>query len=308
MREFIGWRVEIVQYCIGNMNLGELLDVAFQVFRDHFKALLTVALVAMSPYICLYFAAILSGVWPVLELMVMPTSVDWEQVHPYIVRYYYGYVCIVIMWYIIGTFAGGALTFLIANNYLERPVSEKRALRVAVSKWWPLTKTMVCYGPLFLVLAYIQKVVDFGIRSLIFSFGNNTISYAVVSGVGILLMVLFGFFAVRYFLIFELVILEDLSGRKAFKRSAMLMKGAYGKGFFLLFFHTALSFVAESACKFVSIPLLQLVINFAASILMIIYFVVAGNILYFANRSRHENFDIEILTQRTTDEPSMAAG
>lgn len=289
-----------MQYRIGAMHIGQILDTAFEVFRDHHKSLLTITAVVFGPYMLLYFGSAFSGVWPVFKAMVAYNTGSWDQYGDYSKAYDIGLGTFIFLYMVFATFAGGALALATASFYLNKHVSVHKSIQFMLKRWWPLFKTFLFIMPLYIMSSASMLIIQMSFDV----FGKNVpysgVIFIVVMAIGIVTELIAAFVIGKLCLAINVVILEDLSSWKAIRRSTSLMKGSWWKGVILHLSNFVLVLVFIWVTQFIASDYLLFIVDIAVNIVVDAFFVVASVVLYFSTRSKHENFDIEFMAQYAT--------
>lgn len=289
-----------MRYRIGAMHIGQILDTAFEVFRDHSKTLLAITAVVFGPYLILYFGSAFSGVWPVFKIISAYKAEAWRQYLEYSRAYGIGVAAFILLQMVFDTFVGGALALATASLYLNNPVSVSASILFMLSRWWPLFKTFLIMSPLYILssvnLLIIKIIFDALGRNL--SYPGIIFTFIIVAGVMLTLVLPFIFGKVS--LVLNVVIFEELSGWKAIIRGMSLMKGSLVQGIILHISNFVFVLVAGGVIQFIPFDYLQFTFNIVINIVINVFFIAASVILYFSARSKRENFDIEYMAQYAT--------
>jgi uncharacterized membrane protein len=112
------------------LSMGEILDVSFQLYRRHFAALATVALIC-------------SGL-PVLLSLFIEASGGMLQ-HVWLTLAYYG------VFVVLSAVATAATVFIVSESYLGRPLSAAEALSRAAPLLWRVIGCSILTGLLVMV-------------------------------------------------------------------------------------------------------------------------------------------------------------
>ncbi len=288
-----------MRYRIGELSVGQVLDVSFNVFKDNIKELLLVGLMIFGVLAVITAAVSFFVLYPMISEMeslsqsgLQPTPANvFSMFLPLIV----GALGLGLLWWIALTLAEGAITFSVAGAYLENPVPAKEAVRYALSQWWPLIKTS-----LFVMLRLLLVLIAGGaiVGLMVFALGEG--GAAALLGV-LFFLALFGFLAflfIRYLLSLKVVVLEGVDGREAIGRSATLMKKTYGRAFLLLFLMGVAGNIAGSAANFIPFLPVAILISMAVQLAVYIYTSSMWTVFYFSNRCKHEQFDLMVLSQQ----------
>jgi len=177
------------------LSVGEILDGAFTIYREHFGALVLVAAICGLPALAAAFL-LPEGVAPLLEAVT-------------------GFV----------SFA--ALTWMSAELAFGRRVDVKRGLGIGLRKApWVflcfLAVGLVSAG-IFMLAALVGLLLVSGLQMVMEVSATMRGIGVAVAGIGV--MIVMSLVIVRYFAVAQIVVLEP--GRHVLKRSAELAKGAF---------------------------------------------------------------------------------
>ena len=257
------------------MSVGELIDGAFQVMKRRFATLVTISAVIVVPFGMLSMLVSLSAQADVTtatntDQFGNPT-VDFGDFRTFFV----GVVLVLIIGFVTQTIAAGAITHVVASDYLGSDVETKGAIRVGLARWGALL-----VSGLLLVLGVIG---------------------------GLILCLIPGLFlAVAWTVNTPALIVERIGPAQALGRSLALVKPRWWPtfGFVIL-----LSLMTGIASAMMSVPVGLIWSEGSANVvaagvvdiltrLVITPFTAAATVLlYFDLRVRHEGFDVQILAQ-----------
>ena len=243
-------------YPIQRLTFSGMLDQSFRLLRDHFVAM-TVPFIALHvPYALSLEALGLSnfGADPSAILGIL-----WK------------FLAVLLVFVVAAAFAQLVVTNIVADCYLDRPISIGDAAQRALRTFLPYI------GTSFLVtLAMIPLIV------LII-----TIPVAV-------------YFGVSWMLIGAIVVVEKLYGVAALKRSRALIQGHFWESFALMLVAGLLVSMASGALSiaFAFIPVVGPVLNGIVQAVTASYLTAVLIVLYVDLRCRHENFDLQLLAQQ----------
>jgi len=171
-----------------------------------------------------------------------------------------------------------AITLALAAVYLGRPLPARAALRRSWAKVLPLAGTSL--------LAYI------------------------FIGFGMLLLVVPGIWlAFAYLVTSQVVVIEDLSGRAALRRSSELMKGWKGRGFLISLVAGVLQgvLVGGPAWALHAWPVVDALVGIVMSSLALAFLLAVTAAFYFDLRCRRDGFDLEHLARQVEQAGAPAA-
>ncbi|QJT07434.1 hypothetical protein [Oceanidesulfovibrio marinus] len=288
-----------MQYRVGEMGVGEVFDVSFNVFKDNYKPIATAAALTLLPYMLLVVVTTLGNFVPridqIPELHTPGTStrVMIEAMAPTVllsmVTAFLGYVNAVLMC--------GVLYIISASYYLDTPMRPLVAIRHTLSRWWPVLKTSLMVMLLMFGVMVLFGVAIFALNMLITRSVGNVLQAVIMAAVGVLFLVVMAFIYLRYLLGSNIVMLEGISGRKALSRSANLMRGVYWKGFVIVLILFIGGAVIGYGMSLIPYEPVALFVRLAVNINLYMFGAIVGTILYFSNRCKHENFDLVLLAE-----------
>jgi hypothetical protein len=249
------------------MTTGALLDRAFRLYTSNFSLMLGITAAAYVPFY--------------LIMLVLESSLGVNVQAPSgglsTVLFQIGFM---ILWASIAfPIAGGAATFAISERYLGNDVTIGEALRLALSRFWPLSMAQIT--------ATIR--VMFGFLLFIIP--------------GILWML-------SYSLIVPAILVEGQKSRPSLRRSRDLVKGHRGKVFAVMFVINLLAVILTLGVSMISRMIfntestsgavLTSAINNLMSIFLTPLGIIAAILLYYDMRIRKEGFDLEMLSRAIT--------
>lgn len=251
-----------MSYRLGQLKLGEILDQAIALTRDHFGLLFAIVLVIMIPFNIVAGVVNLS-LMP--ELPPQPTAEDIEafqieqiKILPYTLSIG------VVAGLVVMPLTSAALIWAIAQVYLGKTATVGSAFRQSFKRYWPFLGTSI--------LMYLAIMVG--------------IFMCVIPGIILAL-----FFGLSQYI----VMIENVAGVAALKRSMQLVRAQLGMYFVL----SAVLFVIFAGLGLAGqlIPQIHVrtvvvtFINGAATILA----TAAGVVFYYSCRCSEENFDLYYL-------------
>lgn len=293
-----------MQYRIGELSLGDLLDVGFNVFKDNYKPLLGLALLAFLPVMLVFGVAALFGGVPMISQTDFFPRPGGPPPDPQFLRQNFDAMFITmgassLVMNVCVLFAHGGIILAAASGYLGHPVSAGQALRYSLSQWWAIIKTaFVLVGIVVLVFAAMSAGFMLFARA-VGGHGHFFMIAPLFFGIMIVMVLVF----LRYVLSFTVVILEGVSGFAALKRSATLMKKTYGKTFLLLFLVSIASMIPSGLLNvLVMVPgvpffLVAMGGGMFMQMIVMVFMTIVLTLLYFSNRCKHENFDLVLLAE-----------
>ncbi len=257
------------------MSVGELIDGAFQVMKRHFGTLVKISAVVVVPFGILSMLVSLSAQADPNDFTRTDTfgnqTLDFSELRVFLA----GTLLTVVIGFIAQAIAAGAITHVVASDYLGSEIDTKSAIRVGLARWFALLLSGIL---LFLGVA-----------------------------AGAVLCILPGvFLAVAWTVNTPALIVERIGPAKALGRSLKLVKPRWWPtfGFVLL-----LALMTGIASSMVALPvgfiwqsgsanvIASGVVNILTSLAITPFTAAATVLLYFDLRVRHEGFDVQILAQ-----------
>ena len=269
------------------MSIGDILDRTIRLYRRGF--LHNLAIVAI-PYLLLIPAGVLLG-------STLAFSGDPRMFfRPGII----GVFAILGIAYVWLTFVSmGALARSISERYLGEPPtiggSYSAVLRRTFSLVWAYFLASLVWGGLGILLAVAIPFTMF--------------VSPVLTGVSVVVVVIvLLIFFIRFLLITQIIVIEDVRGIAALQRSSSLMRGNFWRAILILIFSTVVAFVLSFVLDFPGGLLGRLVGGSAGTVISQVFsqlstilvtpvFAIAITLLYYDSRIRHEAFDLEVMAQ-----------
>lgn len=280
----------MASYELQPMSVGEILDAALSIYRDHFGTLVAIMVICQ-------------GVPAVMSVYV--TGAGGVQTYPGV------WLAAVLLSWVGGLFSTGATIWVISEAYLGSEPTAADALRFAVGKAWRI------------FIAGLAKYLVIGLATMVpVTLAMVGIAAAVQSAVAILyvLAVLIGgiwlglVLAAGYSVVLPAVVLEPLPGATdSLGRSWHLTKGSRGRAIILglvTFVFILLPFIVAGAVA-AMFPATQTTVRVAAEVVYpILYPIVACafTLLYYDLRVRKEAFDLQHLSAQLGLEPEASLG
>ena len=280
------------------MQLGEILDGTFHIYRRHFGLFMRLSLVL----ICI---PAIGFVYFLARAMANPIgATNWVQDH--IAATVLLVVGCVLVWITISLLLKAGTIRIISDSYLGHEPSLAAALQFGTGRIIPLLLVAVCKA-LLIILLYIVAVLAFlvvlAVSRLLGAVGILT----TIAGAGGILW-LFAYILCCYALTSMVVVLEDLdSSFDAFGRSVELTRGSRLKVFFtwlvVVVFTAVLPWVIiQGASYFLGpespvVPFLGL-LSIVGGVALAPILPCALTLLYYDLRVRREAFDLQILSDQ----------
>jgi hypothetical protein len=279
------------------MQLGEILDGSFSIYRRHFGLFMRLSLVLIcTPAVV--------GVYFATRAISNPVgTANWVQDH---VAAAIGFGLLVLfVWIMISLLLKAGTIRIISDSYLGNEPSLGAALQFGTARIMPLLFVAICKTLLIFVLyiAMAIAVVVMGVIGRMLGMGGLFLFLG-----GIAALWLFGYVLCGYGLTSMVVVLEDLaSAFDAFGRSAELTRDSRLKVFFTWLVIVIFTNILPSIVVFGISALIgpespiQPFLSLGTIVLGVVLAPIlpcALTLLYYDLRVRREAFDLEILSER----------
>jgi len=250
-----------MRYAIRELKLGEILDQAVNLTKDHFGVLFGITAVLLIPF------GVIGGLIEVSMIPKLPPNPTPEQTMAVVFAVWRATVPIALLGaYVITPITNAALIYAISNAYLEKPISVGRSLKRALQRILALIGTWLLVG-----LAIMG---------------------------GLILCLVPGILAAFWFaLATQVVVIENVGGFAALKRSKQLMAGNIGTIFVLGLLIGLINAGIGFAAVLIPQPHVRVVVNAIVEAVLVIFASAAIVVFYFSCRCKHEQFDLALLAQ-----------
>jgi hypothetical protein len=250
-----------MRYAIRELKLGEILDQAVKLTKDHFGVFLGIVGVLLIPFY------VIGGLLQMAMMPSLPPNPTPDQrVAASMEMLKVATPLALLAMFVVAPITNAALVYGISNAYLEKPISVGESFKRAFQRLLPLI------GTSFLVGLAIMG--------------------------GMILCLVPGILAAFWFLLAtQVVVIEDVAGFAAMKRSKALMAGNIGTifvlGLLLGLINAGIGFAAEVIPQ----PHVKAVANGIVEGILAIFASAAFVVFYFSCRCRHEQFDLALLAE-----------
>lgn len=270
------------------LGIGEIFDVAIKIYRSRFRVLVVSVAVVLAPVFAV--SALIRISIPASDDFLRETQpgatpeFNADKLWPFIA----GTLLIVVLAYLASQIATGACFKAISGAYLDEDSDWRQSLRFARSK----------------------------LGSLVWL----SILTALLSALGLVLCIVPGVYLwVAWSVAAPMLLLEDVPGRKAMKRSRALVKGRWWSvaavlllvailtGIVQAVFIGILAGVAGIGGNDVAIAVADALGQTASGVLITPLSAAVVTVLYFDLRVRKEGFDLELLSRRMGVDPATVA-
>jgi hypothetical protein len=265
-----------MKYEIRELSIGEILDQAITLTKNHFGSFFSVVAVTLLP-IGLIQAGVNIAIMPETPLIPTPeelAAIEKAQMENLPIIGGMGLLVLLVV-----PIANAALVRIVAHSYLGKNTSTGDAVGSAFGLLLPLYWTWM-----------IMAIAVMG---------------------GMILLVIPGIIAAFWFsLTTQVVVVERVSGVAALKRSRNLMRGNVGTVFVLgivlgmisIGMQVGSQFIPQIHAKNLAAVLINCVFTIFSSVAMVVF--------YFSCRCKNEQFDLQLLAQNVAGEATgdVAAG
>lgn len=265
-------RQERMRYVLKEMSLADILDVASQLLKNHFRTLFTISCYMSIP-VGLLHGLTMYWLMPQAGSQTAPADLAANLVPIMVVNLIFVFVIIVV----VQPITNAATISAIASEYLGAPLTHGKAVKYAFQKFWPILLTTIL-AMLFIMAGFVCLIIP----SIILAF--------------------------RFWFTTHVVVIEGQSGWAALKRSHALMKGNMGKAFVLGLLLFIIAMMVESGSAFIPVQIVAVVVGLVLRTAVFIFGAAAGVAFYFSSRCQHENFDITVLAESIGKEDAVEAG
>jgi hypothetical protein len=250
-----------MRYTIRELKLGEILDQAVNLTKDHFGVLIGITGILLIPY------NVIGGLIQVAMMPTPPPNPTPEQsmaVSFAAMRISLPITLLAV--YVIAPITNAALVYAISGAYLEQPIGVGGSVKRAFQRILPLIWTWMIAG-----LAIMG---------------------------GMILCFIPGILAAFWFaLATQVVVVEGVAGMAAMKRSKQLMAGNIGTlvvlGLLLAIINAGITFgaglIPQPHVRVVVVSVVEAVLTIFASAAFVVF--------YFSCRCKHEQFDLALLAK-----------
>ena len=225
------------------LNLGELLDRMFSVYRKNFLLFFGIMLL---PSVLAMAAGVISAFFR--SPLIAPKPASPGMIKTVAITAVSGFALVMIAYWIVYSVALGASTFAIGDVYLERTATIAASYRRIRGRVGRLLWLMVLVG-LRIVGIFVVLSMGFGLLMVPMVAMGRGVATGVLAGLGMVMLVFAGmavmfWLMLRYSIFIPSLVLEDVPASQAIRRSVQLMKGNYLRCFLLLFLTVIIAYVS----------------------------------------------------------------
>jgi hypothetical protein len=299
------------------MNIGDLLDGAFSLYRRNFVTLVGIVAVATLPVLLLEVVAsvlllpadpffLRGGVRSLPDLTPLQTGSLLGGGLLFVVAGLLGALA--------GIFETGALATFISESYLGRQLDIRSAYARALRRWPALLGMslflLLIYGMLFAVV-----IVPVGLSILLGVVGRSgdilgVLAICLACGILPVLLVVFYVLGLRWQFAPQAIVVENCGTLDGLRRSWNLITGSFWRvaginlvlGILIWIISSVVSFSLQFAGallpSFVLVNLLSTVVTSALQMAVLPIQLATLTLLYYDLRVRKEGFDLEMMAQQ----------
>ncbi|MGD8531610.1 MAG: hypothetical protein PVG97_11565 [Syntrophobacterales bacterium] len=290
------------------MDIGEILDRAFRLLRQHFSLFFFIILLPQGT-----FFLIQKGI----EIFVRGGA-QQEVTISMGVGYVISFVLALLIFVVLQFWSQGALIHAVSETYLGHETSFGASFGAMRSRLGRLLGTMFLMGLLLMLVPALTAVFMTVLLPVFTRLGGGLVSGLLSVAVVITAIVLFFHLLLNWLLVDKVVVLEGKGWRSALRRSKELMNSRTEKGFwkgpknkaglilllgFLIGGGIHMLFQAPGLIARWVIPsslvglTLQEILNVMATSLAAVYTAVAMILYYYDIRLRSEGFDLKMMAE-----------
>lgn len=253
----------MMKYEIKELELGGIIDNSISLFRNHFTMILILLSVFLLPaQLLMTFARL--GLMPDSQSF-DPEMVETTQQVPSL-----GFIGLfllsAIFYFLAHAITQGAITYGISQAYLGKDISAGYCLKTALRQLHRLAGTAIVYG--------------LGIVGGTF--------LCIIPGI---------YLAFAWYIIYPVLMLEDLKVLHVFGRSHSLMKGHMTKAFVAGLVLAIMGFGIGMMAGLLPGIYLSNILSSVISAFFIALNCIVVTVIYFSARCKVENFDLDLLAQ-----------
>jgi hypothetical protein len=250
-----------VKYEIKELSLGQILDQAITLVKNHFGAFFSVVAVTLLPFSLLQHGVNLA-IMP--KLPPVPTMEDIIAIQAAQAEHAPVLIGLVLLTFLVIPIVNASLIHIVANTYLGKTTSMGTSIGSAFGVIIPL------YWTWFLLMVAITG--------------------------GMMLCVIPGIIAAFWFsLATQVVVIERINGFAALKRSRELMRGNIGTVFVLGFIIGIISFAVQIGAAMIPQVHAAAIGSVLTNCVMTVFSSAAMVVFYFSCRCKNEQFDLQLL-------------
>ncbi len=270
------------------IDILTLFSISFRIFRENMKLLVSVVVLLSLPY---YIWLVCGGLEEVGWFTSNGIS-DGDGSGLLEILYTILFVFTVIPL----IFLPPAVVFSVAGIYSGNSFSVRKVLKFCAERWKMLVRTILLLLPIYMIAIALLFVFALSLYDFVWneSMGWNVLSILVGSGVllaGAIWVVL------RFLLVFQVAVVENIGGLQAFNRSYVIMKNNTKAGLAVLGVYGVLAILSAFATDIIPFFRAGVVISEVTDIIATVGLGIAGTVLYFSSRCTPESINPELLAE-----------
>jgi hypothetical protein len=293
------------RYELRPQSIAEILDVAFQLLKNHFALLGGISLLGQVPTIAVFIA---------LSLLLTPAALEHGELAEMAAAMIVAGGFYLLGMLLLMPFVIGAITAAIGDLYLGVEVTFETAARRGLERMVPLLVTFVVFtivnlAGLALVVGGVGVVL---VAAMPLIQGSAVVGFLLVIALLVGLPLLIGGSMLLAFmpgLLAAVVVFEEMSLFQAVLRTWVLVSSALSRttGIAVTVYLIVLVAPAGVQLMFGNLPVLGALLWGAVQAICQAYVFTAAVVVYFDTRCRTESFDLEHLAQMVEGQQSGPA-
>jgi hypothetical protein len=251
-----------MKYTISEMSLGEILDQSIKLMKNNFLFVLKIASFLYIPTVLIQMIIILILIPDLSGEVTEEAMQEFYRVQNIVL----GINAIIglLLIFVVTPITNGAIISGIAKKYLEDETSAGESLAHAVRRLAALLGTSIMKG-ILVFLGFVLLIIP-----------------------GIYLMF-------RWWFSSHVVMIENMSGSEALKKSAAIIKGNMGKAFMLGLLLGIIGWLAQLIPGLIPGRWAAMLVQVGLQAVLYVFGIVAGVVFYFSSKCKNENFDLKLL-------------
>ena len=263
-----------MRYEIKPLNLSGILDQGIALLRNHFGLLVGITMVLYVP-VQLVQALVTYILTPE---MLDPASIARGLDDKVLILFgSISLVFVVVTVLFVWPLTNAAVLWAVSRKYLGQTASVGASLRAALGVLVSLVGAMILAG-ILIILGFL---------------------FLIIPGI---------YLSFRYWFISQVVVLENLRGGAALRRSGELMKGNYGTAFVLGLLLAIIGGLIGAIAGLIPHPLVSMVVQAFIHAVLMVFGAAVSVVFYYSNRCKLENFDLTVLAEAFDIKPEDKEG
>jgi len=298
------------------MGLGEILDLAFRLYRKNFITLIGIAAIVNLPL--LFLQAIAAFLALPADFSALSRTPGNFNSYSGLLIFYGAYVIISLITVIANVFEAGAMAAAVSARYLGRDITIKQAYGQSLRKWFRLLVASILVGLISLI--FVAPIILFVAVSVFGSFiGDQAASaFAAIASLCmclgmIVLLPVWIYLMIRFSFYSQAIVLENLGTRTGLARSWRLVKNSFLRVLGIVVLLAILVYIltvvpalliqfavtALAPTSFALTTIASSASNIIISILISPIQLAVMTLLYYDLRIRKEGFDLQFQMQQS---------